>query len=98
MRHNLFLAAKESITNVVRHAQATAVVVRVQYAAGRFTLEVQDTRRGLNGMAMKAAALRNGLRNMRKRMEDVGGTFAMEPAPEQGTLVRLVVPIENART
>jgi signal transduction histidine kinase len=32
---------------------------------------------------------------MRKRMEDVGGTFTLGPAPEKGTLVRLSAPIKN---
>ena len=93
LRHNVFLAAKESITNVVRHAQATAVVVRLQLETGRFTLEIQDNGRGLAGLDPKAAQARNGLSNMRKRMEDIGGSFAISPAPEGGTLVRLVAPL-----
>ena len=84
VRHNVFLASKESITNVVRHAQATAVVIRVQVETGRFSLEIQDDGRGLGGINPKAAETRNGLRNMRKRMEDIGGSFSIGPAPERG--------------
>jgi len=97
LRHNVFLASKESITNVVRHARATAVVVRLQLEAGRFTLEIQDNGRGLAGLDPKAAQTRNGLRNMRKRMEDIGGSFSISPAPEGGTLVRLIAPLGNGR-
>jgi signal transduction histidine kinase/ligand-binding sensor domain-containing protein len=93
LRHNVFLASKESITNVVRHAQATAVVVRLHLEAARFTLEIQDNGRGLAGLDPKAAQTRNGLRNMRKRMEDIGGSFAISPAPDGGTLVRLDAPL-----
>jgi signal transduction histidine kinase len=98
LRHNVFLASKESITNVVRHAQATAVMVRLQLEAGRFTLEIQDNGRGLAGLDPKAAQTRNGLRNMRKRMEDIGGSFSISPALDGGTLVRLIAPLGNGRT
>ena len=93
LRHNVFLAAKESMTNVVRHARATAAVVRLHLDANRFTLEIEDNGQGLANMDQKRAATRNGLRNMRKRMEDVGGTFEMLPAAEHGTLVRLTAPL-----
>lgn len=97
VRHNLFLAAKEAITNVVRHAQATAVELRIRCEAGRFSLEVQDNGRGVAGLNAKAAQTRNGLRNMRKRMADIGGSFSIEPAPEAGALVRLTVPLAGGR-
>jgi ligand-binding sensor domain-containing protein/signal transduction histidine kinase len=93
VRHNVFLAAKESITNVVRHAQASAVTLRLRLEAASFTLEIEDNGRGLAGLDRKAAQTRNGLRNMRKRMEDIGGSFAMSPAPERGTVVRLTAPL-----
>jgi signal transduction histidine kinase len=34
---------------------------------------------------------------MRKRMEDIGGSFSISPAPEGGTLVRLIAPLGNGR-
>ncbi len=93
VRHNVFLAFKESVNNVVKHAQASAAKVRVRLAGGQFTIEIEDNGRGLPPGAEKKG--RNGLRNMRKRMEDVGGEFAVTPAPEQGTLVRLTAPISK---
>jgi ligand-binding sensor domain-containing protein/signal transduction histidine kinase len=94
VRHNLFLAAKEAITNVVRHAQASAVWVRLKLDPSTFTLEIQDDGCGPAGLESKAG--RNGLRNMRKRMEDIGGQFAIGPAPDRGTLVRLTAPLSQA--
>jgi ligand-binding sensor domain-containing protein/signal transduction histidine kinase len=93
VRHNVFLAAKESITNVVRHAEASAVSLRLRLDAGSFTLEIEDNGCGLGGMDPKAAAARNGLRNMRKRMEDIGGSFWIASAPERGAVVRLTAPL-----
>jgi ligand-binding sensor domain-containing protein/signal transduction histidine kinase len=91
IRHNVFLASKEAVTNVVRHAQASSVSVRLELESDRFTLVIGDNGRGPSGMDETTG--RNGLRNMRKRMEDIGGSFSISPAPEGGTVVRLTVPI-----
>ncbi|HXJ10938.1 MAG TPA: histidine kinase, partial [Candidatus Limnocylindrales bacterium] len=94
VRHNAFLAAKEAITNVVRHAQAKSVWLRLRLEPGQFVLELADDGRGVAHLADdERAKTRNGLRNMRKRMEDVGGGFEIGPAPEGGALVRLTVPM-----
>jgi signal transduction histidine kinase len=94
-RHNVFLAAKEAVTNVVRHARASEAWLRLRVAPQSFTLEIEDNGRGPDGLHEKAAESRNGLRNMRKRMEDIGGDFFIGPGQQGGTLVRLTVPLRN---
>ena len=94
LRHNVFLASKEAVTNVVRHAHASAAWLRLRLEPHRFTLEIEDNGRGVAAMDEKKG--RNGLRNMRKRMEDVGGEFSIGPGSEGGALVRLVVPLKDA--
>jgi ligand-binding sensor domain-containing protein/signal transduction histidine kinase len=95
VRHNVFLAAKESVTNIVRHARATSAFIRLRLEPGCFVLEIQDDGRGIPNFEEKLAGSRNGLRNMVKRMEDIGGSFAARPAPGGGTLICLTVPIQN---
>ncbi len=95
-RHNVFLAAKEAVTNVVKHSRATEASLRLRLEADGFTLEIQDNGRGPAGLKEKAAESRNGMRNMRKRMEDIGGHFAIEPAPQGGTIVALTVPLARS--
>lgn len=92
-RHNVFLAAKESVTNVVKHARASEACMRLRLEPGSFTLEIEDNGRGPAGISGPAAQSRNGLRNMRKRMEDIGGKFEIGPGPHGGTLVRLTAPM-----
>ena len=92
-RHNVFLAAKEAVTNIVKHSGATEGAIRLALNPECFTLEIQDNGRGPAGLTSKAAESRNGLRNMRKRMEDVGGRFSIGPAPQGGTVVGLTVPL-----
>lgn len=93
VRHNVFLAFKEAVNNVVRHAQATEARIRLNLAPAAFILEVQDNGRGIAGMDQKAAESRNGLKNMRRRMTDIHGEFDITPAPERGTIVRLTAPL-----
>jgi len=93
VRHNVFLAFKESVNNVVKHAQASAVRVRLSLEPLAFTIEIEDNGRGLAGQPEKSG--RNGLRNLRKRMEDVHGSFSIGPAAERGTVVRLTAPISK---
>jgi signal transduction histidine kinase len=93
LRHNVFLAFKESVNNVVKHAKATEVKIRLRVDSARFTIEIEDDGKGPGDAAKKTG--RNGLRNMRKRMEDVGGEFSMQPGAQRGTIVRLSSPINK---
>ncbi|MFM1770659.1 MAG: hypothetical protein RJA22_3188 [Verrucomicrobiota bacterium] len=93
VRHNVFLAAREAVTNIVRHARASSAWLRLRLEPGRFTFEIEDDGRGPGDTESARAKTRNGLRNMARRMEDVGGSFALTPAPERGTLVRLTAPL-----
>jgi ligand-binding sensor domain-containing protein/signal transduction histidine kinase len=95
VRHNVFLAFKEAVNNVVKHAQATEVRVRLQLLPDGFRLNIEDNGRGPGGMDTKAAATRNGLRNMRKRMKDIHGEFSIGPGSGAGTTVSLTVPLSK---
>jgi len=94
-RHNVFLVTKEAVNNVVKHAQATTVRLQIKLESGSLVLEVEDDGRGPGGATTAAERGRNGLRNMSRRMEDVGGSFSIGPAPERGTVVRLKAPVKN---
>ncbi len=93
LRHNVFLVAKEAVNNLVKHARASSVWLRLRLEPGHFVLEIEDDGCGLGPEAVNKG--RNGLRNMRKRMEDVGGQFAIGPGPARGTLARISAPLEN---
>jgi ligand-binding sensor domain-containing protein/signal transduction histidine kinase len=90
-RHNVFLASKEAVTNIVKHARATEAWIHLRLEPGKFTLEIEDNGRGFEGPNEKST--RNGMRNMRKRMQDIGGDFFIGPGRQGGTLVRLTVPL-----
>jgi signal transduction histidine kinase/streptogramin lyase len=90
VRHNLFLAAKEALNNVARHAQATEVWLRVSLSGGSLNVAIEDNGKGFSGNSSDACA--DGLRNMRQRMEAVGGRLRIESGPGDGTRVLLTLP------
>jgi signal transduction histidine kinase len=93
LRHNVFLAFKEAVNNVVKHAHATETRVKLRLEPEQFILTIADNGCGLGEMDEKK--LRNGLKNMRKRLADVRGEFEIAPGANGGTIVRLRVPLEN---
>jgi signal transduction histidine kinase/ligand-binding sensor domain-containing protein len=90
-RRQFWLAYKEVMTNIQRHARATSVTLKGSYTAATFRLEVQD-----NGVGFTVDPLvdkGHGSRNMRKRMSDLGGEFQVETEHGKGTRVTLSMPI-----
>jgi signal transduction histidine kinase/ligand-binding sensor domain-containing protein len=93
VRHNVFLAFKEAVHNVVKHAQATEARIRLRLEPGNFILEIEDNGRGMGNQTVPQN--RNGLRNMKKRMEDIHGEFSISGGADGGTVVRLKIPISK---
>lgn len=99
-RHNMFLAFKEALHNVVKHAAATEVTVALTTADHAFTFAIRDNGRGFTPGAATAGQTEegrissgNGLANMHKRLEKLRGTLEIESAPGKGTTVRFRVPV-----
>ena len=79
------------MTNVVRHAGASACLVRLQ-AGSQLTVEVTDDGRGLPDAPRSGT----GLESMRERAAEVGGEVAVERRPEGGTRVFARLPLGRA--
>jgi signal transduction histidine kinase len=94
LRHNVFLAAKEAVNNVVKHSKATSAWLRLHLDAEQFILEIEDDGRGLAEGDEKKG--RSGLGNMRRRMEDINGKFEAGPGEQGGTRIRLVAPLRKS--
>ncbi len=90
-----FRILQESLTNVMRHAHATKVTVRLTADAEHLTMLVQDNGRGIT--AEEQATTRSlGLLGMRERAVQLGGSLTLDGAPGQGTTVLLVLPLDDA--
>ena len=90
LRHNLFLAAKEALTNIVRHARATEVWLRVNVTVCALELAIEDNGQGFDPAA--EAADGDGLRNLRQRLAGMGDECQIESRPGAGTRVMLRLP------
>ncbi len=75
VRRSIYLVVKEAINNVVKHADAQQVNLNIQADNNKLTIVIEDDGKGIN--EAKKSAFGNGLRNMKQRIEDIGGTFAM---------------------
>jgi len=91
---NTLSAVRELTTNVIRHARATAVEVRVQLDAGRLVIDMTDDGQGFDPAAAHAG---RGLRNIRSRLGEMGGAVRMDGAPGR-TCVRLTIPLHPSAT
>ena len=81
--------AREALSNVGRHAEATTCRVSLRRGDGGFVLEVDDDGRGFD---VDAASRGMGLRNLRERAESLGGTLEVATTPGEGTTVRATLP------
>jgi signal transduction histidine kinase len=86
LRGDVLAVVREALSNVVRHAQATRVEVRIGVDPGRVTVSVSDNGRG-------GAAEKGGLRNLRERAEARGGECTVSAIEPSGTRVSWSVPI-----
>jgi len=86
-RHNLFLAVKEALTNVVRHAHASEVQLQAGVTEESLTLTIKDNGKGFE--PAPAAAGADGLRNMQQRMAEIGGRFHIQSQIGAGTTISL---------
>ena len=91
VRHDIFLVVKEALTNALKHAAAMEVRVQVKVSGNALVIIVQDDGLGYDPAASSVGGQHNGLENMRRRAEAMGGTLQMTSTPNMGTTVRLDV-------
>ena len=97
VRYNLFLALKETLNNIVKHAQATEVWLRLRLEPNSFSLIIEDNGRGLSGLRADQPAgapgeritSGSGLANLEKRLAAVGGRCSVTSRAGEGTRVEM---------
>ena len=101
MRHNLFLATKEALHNAVKHSGASETLIQLIVNDTSFELSVEDNGRGFSPGAESSGtagrlASGNGLANMARRLEEIGGRYDIRSAPGKGTKVVFTLAIKLA--
>jgi len=90
MRHNMFLAVKESLNNAVKYSQTKEIHVKVDIEDSMIRVTIRDFGIGFDPEKERRG---NGLQNMHQRMEHLGGTCTVESHPGSGTAVTFAVPV-----
>lgn len=93
VRHNLFLVVKEALNNVVNHADAKEVWLQVVADERAVRLVIEDNGRGFEQAPDNSRA--DGLRNMRQRIEEVGGEFDLQSKSAGGTRIAFEAPLNH---
>jgi two-component system nitrate/nitrite sensor histidine kinase NarX len=80
---------QEALTNVRKHARAQRAVIRIAQHEGEVLIAIEDDGRGFDVAVANGDGQHFGVRTMRERLERVGGRFAIDSAPGEGTTVRI---------
>ena len=91
VRHNIFLIGKEALTNVLKHSRAAVVNFQIKVADRELVMVIADDGRGFDLAAAATNGRHNGLVNMRRRAEAVGGQLTFITKPGQGARVEFRV-------
>jgi ligand-binding sensor domain-containing protein/signal transduction histidine kinase len=89
-RHNLLLAVKEALNNVVKHSAATEVWIRLHWEADILEIHVEDNGHGM--VANPAGIAGDGSENMKARLSALGGLVHIQNQPGQGLFVCFTLP------
>ncbi len=90
-RRNVFLVTKEALHNVLKHAHANHVEMKVLSKNNSLTIVIRDDGVGFEvNVKMNCG---NGLGNMNKRIKACGGELKIESNPGSGTLLTVIVPM-----
>ena len=90
MKETLYRITQEALHNIVKHAHATTVELRLRALATEIMLEVIDNGVGFNLEQSFPDHL--GMQSMRERVAPLGGTLQITSAAGRGTQVRVVIP------
>ncbi len=94
-RKNLYLIFKEAVNNAAKYAHCTKISTVIQIEKNDLIMEIIDDGVGFDPRQLQNEKEGNGLYNMRKRAQDLGGNFNINSAPEMGTKIFLQVPLRK---
>ena len=98
-RHHIFLAAHEALTNILKHSAANRASISMACAHSVLAISISDNGRGFDPAAEADPSnigSNDGLNNMRRRFEEIGGRCVVESSPGRGVTVHFTLPLKKA--
>jgi signal transduction histidine kinase len=89
-RHHVALSVKESLHNVLQHAGPCEVFLSLALEDEKLAITIRDTGRGFDPVAHPQG---HGLGNTATRIREIGGSYALDSTPGQGTSIRIACPL-----
>ncbi|OGU65982.1 MAG: hypothetical protein A2X62_08200 [Stygiobacter sp. GWC2_38_9] len=96
VRHNIILAVKELMNNIVKHADASIASIVLSTDEEALSITVKDNGRGFDMSNVRMFG--NGLKNIQRRIESIGGKVTMESVIDNGTTTRIILPLKSFQT
>lgn len=93
VRHDLLMAVKEALNNIVRHAHATEVEFRLGVTEGGLEIDIADNGKGIEDGNSGSG---HGLKNLSARLTKLGGNCLVSPRAGGGTIVKIRLPLTVA--
>jgi PAS domain S-box-containing protein len=90
----IFRILQEALTNVIRHAEATKVKIRLEEKGGEIVLSVEDNGKGISEK-QKNDPHSFGLIGIRERVHFFGGKARIKGFQDRGTTLTITIPLEN---
>jgi signal transduction histidine kinase len=94
IRHNIIMAVKEAVHNVIKHARASEVTLHIGFSENEIVLLVQDDGCGFDPAKSSAG---HGLSNMKRRLQDVGGSCVIKSQLGKGTIVHIRLSFNSSK-
>jgi signal transduction histidine kinase len=95
VRITLYTAARELLTNVVKHAQATQAILSIGMRRGKIIIAVADDGVGCPSPPVSRDGAGFGLFSIRERLRHFGGALTVESVPGQGTTATVIMPVHQ---
>ncbi|MBC8045439.1 MAG: tetratricopeptide repeat protein [Fimbriimonadaceae bacterium] len=92
VRHNLFMIYKEAINNAAKYSEAKNVTMDIQRTDKKIISKITDDGKGFE---MKGDKEGNGLKNMKRRAEEIYSAFSMESTPGKGTQIEVIYSLNT---
>jgi signal transduction histidine kinase len=98
VREEVFLIAREALTNAFRHSQAQHIEAEISYGKAALQVRIRDDGHGLIPDRSSSAALENhfGLLGMRERAQKIRAALTVQSKPGLGSEIELKVPADLA--
>jgi signal transduction histidine kinase len=90
----LFRIVQEALNNIVKHAEATKIVLSIKFENNEILLKIEDNGKGFEVKKHLNSLKSNGIYNMRERVNLLNGSFEIKSEVNKGTMITVIIPVQ----